>query len=291
MHELGHALGLKHTGAAKDLMYESADLWKSPASSVYPSTLDLYAVSVLTNSRSLPGKVTLPDNIPYELYPVNIQLSVKGPNNVPIKVDGITYSPGTTQMTLTAGEHIVEIPATFQIDEGTRLKFMKWQQYPYLATVQDSPNLDLQLVVDTSLEAIYVTQYRVVVKDITNKSLSERWYDGGTIAGFAPPTAVKDSVAMEGILGVLGGKWRLSGWLDNGKPVSPNTNIIVNQPHTITPKYDADYLIPILVMGVISAGVATTFMVYRRRRLPGKTQDPTGNNMPSGTLCSVQDWR
>ena len=66
-HELGHALGLGHTELTYDLMYHSSASVPIP----YPSTLNLYAIYVLTrnsltsNNPNFGKPVTLPASIPY----------------------------------------------------------------------------------------------------------------------------------------------------------------------------------------------------------------------------------
>lgn len=62
-HELGHALGLNHT------TFSTSDLMNHVPKVMFPSTLNLYAVYLLsqsTNQNDLPQQaVTLPDRIPY----------------------------------------------------------------------------------------------------------------------------------------------------------------------------------------------------------------------------------
>ena len=62
-HELGHALGLDHTA------FSATDLMNHVPKVMFPSTLNLYAVYLLSqsvNDRDLPQQpVTLPSNIPY----------------------------------------------------------------------------------------------------------------------------------------------------------------------------------------------------------------------------------
>jgi hypothetical protein len=62
-HELGHAIGLDHT------TFSTADLMNHMPEVLFPSTLNLHAVYLLSqssNTKDLPKEpVTLPDNIPY----------------------------------------------------------------------------------------------------------------------------------------------------------------------------------------------------------------------------------
>jgi hypothetical protein len=64
-HELGHALGLKHTEVEGDLMYPVGT-----ANLLYvPSTLDLYALHVLATGLNVKNVIVLPSDIPYMTPP------------------------------------------------------------------------------------------------------------------------------------------------------------------------------------------------------------------------------
>jgi hypothetical protein len=71
MHEFGHSLGLGHTSSSStsngpELMYFSTPT----RSSVYPSTLDLYALHILYKGQFYQN-VELPTYIPYEILELN----------------------------------------------------------------------------------------------------------------------------------------------------------------------------------------------------------------------------
>jgi hypothetical protein len=64
LHEFGHLLGLEHTAVSKDLM--NGQLLWIPS---YPSTLDLYAVHVISAGVTSRRTVALPSGIPYMTVP------------------------------------------------------------------------------------------------------------------------------------------------------------------------------------------------------------------------------
>jgi len=67
-HELGHALGLGHSPTLGDLMYQK----RSGSMSPWPTTLDLYAVFLLSKGNVQEREIFLPPRIPYAVPPLPI---------------------------------------------------------------------------------------------------------------------------------------------------------------------------------------------------------------------------
>jgi hypothetical protein len=261
MHELGHALGLGHTSVTDDLMYKSADTFSTPSYSVYPSTLDVYGVVTLANGPSTPTRASLPDTIPYRIFPMKKQLVVNVPDRVFVTIDGVAYPAGAVQATLPVGRHTIDLPTMVEVSEGTRLVFDSW-----LGAGRIGPVVTYDLVVDSTLEAIYKTEYSLVIKGYGNKTLQTYWYNSGAMAAFVPPLDADQSVKMEGLVGQLGGTWRISGWFDNGQPISPNTSFVITEPHTIAPQYVADFRVPVALIASLVVFSVATVVIYHRRR-------------------------
>jgi len=125
------------------------------------------------------------------------------------------------------------------------------------------------------LQAVYTTQYRFTIKDFADNSVYESWYDSWSTAKFVQPDKVKNTVPMDGFLGALGGLWRLQVWLDNGQPISPDSDITVNEPHTLAPRYSPDYTMPMAIVGAILAaivlsGAAIVYLGKRRKSSSNK---------------------
>jgi hypothetical protein len=186
-------------------------------------------------------------------------------------IDGSSYSSGTVQMKVPVGEHKVESPAVVQIDDGTRLRFVAWRESD--TTLSQERTSALQVLDDVTLEGVYATQYHLAIMDGTGRATNELWYDSGETARFVLPE-VNDSVAMEGFPGVIGGLWRFQGWLDNGRPISPNSAVTMNGPHTITPDYAADYTITVVMLLTIICAVV--LLVIRTR---GSERQEPGEHM------------
>lgn len=91
-HELGHALGLDHT------IFSTMDLMNHVPNLTYPSTLNLYAIYLLSqsaNDKDLPQQpVSLPSNIPYmTLSETDLE------NAVPPAIETTTTPLGMSQIT------------------------------------------------------------------------------------------------------------------------------------------------------------------------------------------------
>jgi hypothetical protein len=179
MHELGHALGLDHTLLTQDLMYQYVDVGQVAASSVFPSTLDLLAVTALADANTMWGltKVSLPSNIPYQDFPVKRQLHVMFPSQLGLTIDGTSYSSGQVTTNLAAGVHTIAIEPISIIDNGSRIAFAHWTASD--GSMTGSPSITLELIEDTTLQATYKTQYRLVVRNTLGKVVSDDWYDSG----------------------------------------------------------------------------------------------------------------
>jgi hypothetical protein len=168
---------------------------------------------------------------------------------------------GMIQVSLVVGLHNITLPAVVKVNERTRLLFASW-----LGEGKIGPSLAYELVLNANLTAIYTTQYSLVIRGYDNRTLNTYWYNSGARAAFVPPTDVIQSVSMEGPFGELGAVWRLSGWSDNGQPISPNTSFVMTQPHTIVPRYSADYTTPIVLISILGALCVTVVIAYLRKR-------------------------
>jgi hypothetical protein len=268
MHELGHALGLGHTSVTDDLMYKSADSYATPSYSVYPSTLDLFGVITLAKGSRIPTGVTLPDAVPYMLFPVKRQLIVTVPDDVAVVIDGATYPAGAVQVSLLVGLHNITLPDVVSVDQGTRLLFASW-----VGEGSVGSSLSYELVLNANLTAIYTTQYSLVIKDYYNRTLHTYWYNSEARAAFVPPPDAMQSVTLEGPLGQLGAVWRLSAWYDNDQPISPNTSFVMTQPHTIVARYSADYTTPIVLISLLGILCMTVGIACVRNRASNSQQE------------------
>ena len=191
-----------------------------------------------------------------------LTLEVQVPIPVQITIDGVNGT-GTVRLELEAGNHAVDVPQTVPFDNGTRLKFTSWSDGSAVA------NRTVSLNHDISLQADYVTQYRLTVISPEVNATGAGWYDNGTEATLSVPST---DLPMPAPLGALGGKWIFVGWSEDGALSSKLTTqtVEMTSPHTVTAEWQADYSLPItiFVLVLLGVGLAAILRPFRESSLP-----------------------
>jgi hypothetical protein len=196
-------------------------------------------------------------------YPFSIEvteslaLTVTVPGEVEVTVDGENQSLGSAYLVLMPGSHEVSVPQLVQVNNSTRLKFQGWSDG------NGQTDRTLSLSDDVTLEADYLTQYRLTLESGQSNPTGEGWYDSKAIASFSVATTQR----MGGILGLLGGFWKFSGWYENGNFVtdSGNGTMAMTSSHHLIANWIGDYTMPLFFSGVVAmiAAVAV-FMIQRK---------------------------
>ena len=225
-----------------------------------PGSWDLNATSVLRDSQ---GNL-VPGSVSSKLFKVNlipVALNLNVPSNVSVSVDGVQEPPGTVSVGVALGQHNLTVPQLVNISQSTRLKFDHWSDgYP-------SPVRTIVVTNSTTLQADYVTQNLLTLVGVGGNATVSNWYDADNNATFA----TNQYEQMPGSLGALGVRISFQGWFENGQLVtnSPEGTISMNQPHTLTAIWHADYSIPAVVaLGIIAVAVIIFLLVQRRNRMP-----------------------
>jgi hypothetical protein len=186
-------------------------------------------------------------------------LTVVVPSNVSVSVDGTTQPPGQAQVPVLEGPHNITVPTTAQVNDSVRLRFVSWSDGFAV------PNRTVTLHASRTFEAIYVTQYRLIIADQSSMATGEGWYDPGSTVTISAP----ESEPMSGILGVLGGKLRFQAWYE-GKNLLTNSSIdiiTVEKPRTLTVVWQYDYTMPLVVLvATVTVLILAYVLVYRRAR-------------------------
>ena len=226
---------------------------------------NLALISGLLNSTGS----TISDSISDYTFSITVRtgltLQVEAPLPVQIAVDGVNGT-GIVNLKLAAGNHALSVPQIVPFDNGTRLKFSNWSDGSSAA------NRTVALDHDISLQANYVTQYRLTVVSPEVNVTESGWYDNGSVANLTIPA---NNLPMSGPLGFFGAKWAFVGWSEDEGPLSNAVTQTVNMssPHTVTAEWRADYSLPILLLAlvILAIGFVTALRIpktnrHRRRR-------------------------
>lgn len=228
-----------------------------------PWDLEVRAVLLDSANNAIQGSTS---SVPFTIILTPLSLTVSVPTPVNVIVDGKNQPQHPVTLAVAAGQHNVTVSDVAELGNGTRLRFDYW------ADGFQAPNRTIFVDSDVVYEAIYVTQYRLMIIGGINASGTE-WYDDGAVAGFAvPPTA-----PMNGLLGVLGGKLHFQGWYEEGKLVTKlsNDTISMGEPHTLTAQWQADFTTPIEILAPVTIVViAFAYVATKRAGAAGATRPP-----------------
>jgi hypothetical protein len=221
-----------------------------------PGTWNLNMTTALFDpTHSLIQKTTSTVLFGIQLTPVAVKVTV--PASVAVSVDGVQQPPGPAVIGVALGEHNISVPALVQVDPTTRLMFDHW---PDGST---NTNRTIFITSDANITVTYVTQNLLTIAGPQATSTGAGWYNDGETATFS----VAPTEPMAGLLGNLGGKMSFQGWYENGQLLTSSTRgtISMNQPHTITAVWQADYSEPALILTGIVIVIALAYLMVRRR--------------------------
>jgi len=197
-------------------------------------------------------------SMPFRITVSPMTLYVIVPANAAARVDGVQQQEGPVQVHVRAGTHTITVPSIVDLDQGTRLRFDHWKDG------LTEPNRTVTVDLSVTVEAIYVTQYRLTIIGQAPSTMGEGWYDTGYVATFS----TAETEQMTGFLGFLGGRQTFQGWYENNTLVSNSTvdNLIMNAPHTLTLVSQVDYTMPAIILGIVVAvGLVLVYVVVRQR--------------------------
>jgi hypothetical protein len=229
---------------------QSAGSWK----------LNMTALLVAANNTIVKNSGT---SIPFSITIAPMILTVEVPTNVSVSVDGAMQPTGPAQIPVSEGSHNITLPIIAQINDTVRLRFDSWSDGFAM------PNRTVTLHTSKTFEAIYVTQYRLMIADQSNMATGEGWYDPGSTVTISAP----ESEPMSGILGALGGRLRFQAWYEGNKLLtnSSTDTIAVEKPRTLTVVWQYEYATPLaIILAAVTVLTLASVLVYRRARPRGK---------------------
>ncbi len=197
-----------------------------------------------------------------------LTITVKVPSSVTITFDGRKQQAGTRLLfDVNPGTHAISVPELVQVDNMTRLRFQRWED--------GSTQLDRTMLFedDTTIEALYVTQYRLAIFSTGVNATGTGWYDKGSSATVSVPA----TNPIDGLLGLLGGKWNFQGWFEDERLLSPSSSfsLTMDRPHALVARWNADYTLPfgiLAAVGIIVIGAALYW--HRKRRVSASVTFP-----------------
>jgi hypothetical protein len=154
-----------------------------------------------------------------------LTLTLNAPSEATVLVDDQYQVSGGGQISLAPGDHLLLASEYVPVSDGVRLRFDHWSDgYPYAGR-----NIDLNS--DTTLEAVYVTQYNLTIISPL-PTVGGGWYDAGSTANY--------SIAVFPITLNSSGLWIFIGWYDqNGSlaTIFGGGSIATNAPTSLEARY------------------------------------------------------
>jgi hypothetical protein len=141
---------------------------------------------------------------------------------------------------------------------GIRYVFAEWNDGQTVTTRTVTASSSV------TFAAKFKTQYLLTVKSPMGDPQGSGWYDEGSMAQFS----VRSPLPLEGLMGMLGGKYVLDHWSGNSTSTTPTTSFAMNEPKTVTAEWRVDNTMPYIVISAIAAViiVATLLLLTRRRK-------------------------
>jgi len=184
---------------------------------------------------------------------LNVDLGIAG-ISIAVNNQTITTSDnGNVQTSLFLGEGYDVLVAPFKdFGNSTRIVFNGWR---------DGSNQTEKRILldgDTILVGSYRRQYKLTVNSPV--APYSDWYDAGSMA----EVHTISSFPMNWPLSVLGLQYHFVGWSGDIKAASPDLNVTMNTPKTLTADFSPNYSILIIPAILILGGIAVVLLAIRK---------------------------
>ena len=168
-----------------------------------------------------------------------------------------TDDDGRVLLQLAADDfHTVQVPSEVPIGAGTRMVFVNWTDG------HASNSRAINLTTDTTLTAHYSIQYLLTVNSPVGGPGGSGWYDEGSSATFS----VTPRVPVEGLMGMLGGKYVLDHWSGDSAATTATASVRMDGPKTVSAGWRTDYTFPYIMIAAITfaAIVIAVMLLFTR---------------------------
>lgn len=189
----------------------------------------------------------------------NAKLTLQTPHGkMPVSVDGAQFSTDQNGILIrevnVLTEHSVAVPGNVLMAEGWRAVFRSWN-----GTDHENPKT-LMIAADLLLTIDYQDEFRLDVVSGVTRVAGTGWYPGGVVANFSVPLFVP----MEGVGGLIGIRWRFTGWSGGISSAAHSESVVMDRPYRVVANWVVDYeqlyyliiVAAILVVGGLAAFVA-----------------------------------
>jgi M6 family metalloprotease-like protein len=182
-----------------------------------------------------------------------------------VRADGFSYDAQQLPATFiwTAGsEHVLEVQAVIEDGSGIRYVFAGWDDGDAMITRTVTASSSV------TYTANFKTQYLLTVKSAIGDPQGSGWYDADSTAVFS----VRSPLPLEGLMGILGGKYVLYHWTGDSTSTNSTASSTMNGPKVVTAEWRVDNTLPYMATsGIVAAFfaiVASLAMKYRKAELP-----------------------
>ncbi len=190
----------------------------------------------------------LEESGPFTISVTNqVDLAITVPSSVTVTIDDISQTVGSVDTTLTPGTtHTISVPQLTQLMTGTRLEFDHWSDGSTMT------NRTMSLQDDTTLTAVYTTQYQLNLIGTPANATGAGWYDSGSTALFSVPTNFLF--------------WTFQGWYENGVLTTSSNagSVVMDAPHTLTSSWSLNLVLLLAICCVIA--IIPIGLIFRKRR-------------------------
>jgi len=229
-----------------------------------PQTLNLRAIAVLASGQNFANLTVIDSSRSRQSFSIDVTdmvgLQVLAPEQVTVNLDGVPQTPGILETRVQVGNHTISVPDSVQTAQATRLKFVRWSDG------NNQTQRTIFLTEDSTLEAVYNLQYELTVSSAYAPVQGAGWYDVNSTASFSVSAS---EVAMEGVLGAVGGKMIFQGWSESGHLAvsSINGTVFMDRPHVFVAEWTADYTSPLLIVALVAViAIAVGAFTLRKRK-------------------------
>ena len=166
----------------------------------------------------------------------NAKLTLRTPHgNMPISVDGTAFTTDKDGMLVrevkVLADHSFAAPKDASMAEGWRAEFRSWN-----GTDQQNPKT-VKVTKDMLLTVDYQDQFLLDVVSDTGHGVGAGWYRAGAIANFSVPVFVP----QEGLGGLVGIRWRFTGWSGDVTSRTNSESVVMSHPYRVVANWTVDY--------------------------------------------------